>query len=127
MDDIYLRIIQECSRIGINGNELGKMLALKKSPLTDWKNGKSKPTLEQLIKMCDIFAVSADSLLFGCTGSLNATELDMIAKYQLLSLDDKDEIIAIIELKLQRAAKHSEVKSKLSPSTAESDNNIVAV
>lgn len=45
------------------GKELGILLGLKKSPLTDWKNGKAKPTLEQIIKVCDIFGTSADYLL----------------------------------------------------------------
>lgn len=62
---IYLaqKIEQLTKEKGITGKELGIMLNLKKSPLTDWKNGKAKPTLEQIIKICDIFGISSDELL----------------------------------------------------------------
>lgn len=63
--EITERIIKLCSENNISGVELGKKLGLKKSPLTDWKNQKSKPTLEQIIIICDIFAISADYILFG--------------------------------------------------------------
>lgn len=117
MEDIILRIATECSRNGINGNELGKLLHLRKSPLTDWKNQKSKPTLEQLVKMCDIFAVSADYLLFGsCNNLLSESENNMLSKYRCLSIDNQEEIISIIEIKLQRISNESGVKSKLSSS-----------
>ena len=65
MSTLYERIFICSTQLGITGNKLGELLGLKKSPLTDWKNGKSKPTLDQLEKMCDIFATSADYLLFG--------------------------------------------------------------
>lgn len=49
----------------MSGTDLGKILNLKKSPLTDWKNKKSKPTLEQIVQICEYFDVSSDFLLFG--------------------------------------------------------------
>ncbi len=65
MDDLYKRITQLTFQHNLNGKELGKLLGLRKSPLTDWKNKKSSPTLEQIILMCKIFSVSSDYLLFG--------------------------------------------------------------
>lgn len=63
MTDTIKRIEKLTKENGITGIELGKILGLKKSPLTDWKNGKSKPTLEQTKKICEIFGISADFLL----------------------------------------------------------------
>ena len=40
---MYEKIKSICDKNGITGNELGKILGLKKSPLTDWKNKKAKP------------------------------------------------------------------------------------
>lgn len=65
MPNIYERILSQTMRLNISGKELGALLGLKKSPLTDWKNAKSSPTLNQVVQMCDIFAVSADYLLTG--------------------------------------------------------------
>lgn len=62
---LYERINLLCKENGITGKELGEKLGLKKSPLTDWKNKKSKPTIDQIITICEIFAVSANYLLFG--------------------------------------------------------------
>ena len=64
MTGLYERIAEQAERKGLTGKELGKLLGLKKSPLTDWKNKKSCPTLEQVALMCDIFAVSSDYLIF---------------------------------------------------------------
>ncbi|MDE6014482.1 MAG: helix-turn-helix transcriptional regulator [Acetatifactor sp.] len=128
MDEMYARISAECTKIGITGNEFGKKLDLKKSPLTDWKNKKSKPTLEQVIKMCEIFAISADYLLFGIVGNiLNTSETQMLSKYRNLTEDDQEEILAIINLKLQRTQKASGAKEKSSQSTDAGNDSIVAV
>jgi transcriptional regulator with XRE-family HTH domain len=59
------RIREFCLNNNISGVEIGKILGLKKSPLTDWKNGKSKPTLEQFAIICEYYAISSDYLLFG--------------------------------------------------------------
>ena len=128
MDEMYARISAECTKIGITGNEFGKKLDLKKSPLTDWKNKKSRPTLEQVIKMCEIFAISADYLLFGIVGNiLNTSETQMLSKYRNLTEDDQEEILAIINLKLQRTQKASGAKEKSSQSTDTGNDSIVAV
>ncbi len=62
---IYERIQELCKLNKLTGAELGQKLGLKKSPLTDWKNQKAKPTVEQVIMMCDIFATSSEYILFG--------------------------------------------------------------
>lgn len=61
----YERINILCKENHITGKEIGEKLGLKKSPLTDWKNNKSKPTIDQIKIICEIFAVSADYILFG--------------------------------------------------------------
>lgn len=122
MADLYTRISEECLKIGINSNELGRLLSLKKGPLTDWKNQKSKPTLDQLIKMCEIFAVSADYLLFGTNHKdISSEEYVFLEKYIALSPYDKEEIQAMINFKLQHS---SGDKNKLSLSECANQVNI---
>lgn len=79
--NLYERINLLCKEKGITGKELGEKLGLKKSPLTDWKNQKSKPTVDQIIMMCEIFATSADYLLL----EKNTSDL---------TKEDENEIIA---------------------------------
>lgn len=65
MSSLYTRILEQTERLGITGKQLGALLGLKKSPLTDWKNQKSTPTLSQFERMCEIFATSPNYLLYG--------------------------------------------------------------
>jgi transcriptional regulator with XRE-family HTH domain len=80
------RIREFCSNNGISGVEIGKILGLKKSPLTDWKNGKSKPTLEQFAIICDYYAISSDFLLFGkiIEDNISPDESNLIRIYRQL-------------------------------------------
>ena len=78
MSNIYERVLELTTRNNLNGVKLGEMLGLKKSPLTDWKNQKSKPTLDQFEKLCEIFAVSPEYLLTGKDAS------DLTPEEQLL-------------------------------------------
>lgn len=122
MDSLYSRIIELTNKKGISGKELGTLLGLKKSPLTDWKNKKSKPTIEQLCMLCDIFATSADYLLFGktkditCKSDLSKLKkydnpeaaVSFISLYQQLSSEDKDDVKDFIEYKLYKSQKKIE-------------------
>nr|WP_157123543.1 helix-turn-helix transcriptional regulator [uncultured Blautia sp.] len=80
---MYNRIKDLCEKKGLNGKEFGALLGLKKSPLTDWKNEKAKPTVEQVIAMCDIFATTAEYIIFGkeCT-ELSKEENSIIMAYR---------------------------------------------
>lgn len=86
MLDIYSRINHLVDVNGMTGKQLGSQLGLKKSPLTDWKNGKSYPTINQIMQLCDIFAVSSDYLLFGKTNNQNLSkdEIELLENYKIL-------------------------------------------
>lgn len=79
---IFERILEQCQEQKITGKELGELLGLKKSPMTDWKNGKAKPTIEHIIKMCEIFAVSSDYLIFGENIKLAPEEKQLLDAYK---------------------------------------------
>lgn len=70
MENIIKELLEYFKKNNIKGTEIAKMLELKKSPLTDWKNGHSKPTIEQLIIICEKLALSLDEI----TG-LNKSEI----------------------------------------------------
>lgn len=44
-------------------NEAAEKLGIKYSRLVNWENGRNEPNLDMLIKMCDVYGVSADELL----------------------------------------------------------------
>ena len=102
MSTFYERILEETSRLGISGSEFGEMLGLKKSPLTDWKNQKSKPTLDQLVRMCEIFATSSDYLLFGHSSDIPADQHELIETYNQLDRRGQHRIHTVIYEELDR-------------------------
>lgn len=62
MTEIIKKLLEYFKKNNIKGTEIAEILGLKKSPLTDWKNGHSKPTIEQLIIICEKLALSLDEL-----------------------------------------------------------------
>lgn len=81
--EIYNRIYELCMKHGMSGKELGEKLGLKKSPLTDWKNLKAKPTVDQIINMCEIFATTSEYILFGKEPKeLTEEEQEVIESYR---------------------------------------------
>ncbi len=120
--DLYNRILRETEKRGLKGTDLGKLLDLQKSPLTDWKNKKSMPTTEQLIKLCDIFAISADYLLFGTERGLSENEKILITSFNKLSELDKQEILNFIDYKVYKS---SEKVKKSFPSENDQTHKVV--
>lgn len=117
MYSLYLRIKENADLNGISGKELGTLLGLKKSPLTDWKNEKSCPTIEQIIKLCDIFAVSADYLLFGKqsdNNSISSPEQDLLCYFRNMDFNDQEELMIIAEMKYRKQIKRNEELSSTS-------------
>lgn len=109
MSGLYERIIAQTERLGISGKELGQKLGLKKTPLTDWKNKKSCPTLEQVIKMCEIFGVSSDYLIWGklensimCNNNLESDEIEFLENYRKLDSRGRHLVHTVIYNELDR-------------------------
>lgn len=61
-DNITKRIFEICKSKGVSGKQLGAILGLTKSPLTDWKNKASKPTLEHIITIMNHFDLEPNEL-----------------------------------------------------------------
>lgn len=87
-----------------NGVQLGVMLGLKKSPLTDWKNNKSKPTLDQIVNICNNFSVSSDYILFGKKdyNEFTEDEIELLDNYRNLDSRGKHKLQTVIYDELDR-------------------------
>lgn len=49
---------------GLKQQELAEILGIKRNTYSDWENGKTEPSFENLVKLGDLFDVSLD-WLFG--------------------------------------------------------------
>ena len=47
----------------ISQKRLAEILKTNNSSVCDWECGRSEPSIETIVKLCDIFGVSADYLL----------------------------------------------------------------
>ena len=100
---IYDRIYELCKINKLTGKELGEQLKLKKSPMTDWKNGKSQPTVDQIIKICEIFGISSDYLLFGkIEQKLNIDEKNILNAYRIANPTVKEITRKLLDIPEQK-------------------------
>ncbi len=60
---IFDRIDELIKERGITAKQLSQDIGVSPGNITDWKNGKSKPSAEAITKIADYFNVSADYLL----------------------------------------------------------------
>ncbi len=96
---------------GKSGNSILKELSLSPTAISEWKKGKSKPTVEALIKIADYFGVSVDYLLGrdAPNAIIERPIAELAEKYKHLFYDDDFMKIA----KVYEAAQDIRVKGLL--------------
>lgn len=108
MYEIFAQLLQER---GITPYRVAKETGVSQGSLSDWKNGKSTPKYEKMIKIAEFFGVSVEYLTTGREpekeqslsrnpyGKLGGTYLRLAQRAQELGLDDDDvdQILAIYE------------------------------
>lgn len=63
--DLSNRITQLRKQEGFSQENLGEKLNVSRQAVSKWESGQSTPDLDYIIKMCEIFNVSADYLILG--------------------------------------------------------------
>jgi transcriptional regulator with XRE-family HTH domain len=102
---VVSRIGRKKEKRGLKRAELYKIVP--SGTLSNWKNQGQGPNAYTLYKVSVFLGVSVDYLLTGKDSSgLTGEERQLLVSFRLLgSQDDKDEIMGIIDLKLERAKK----------------------
>ena len=59
--------------LGINQVEFGKRIGVSKQCVSNWENGNIQPSIDMLVRVANVFSVSADYLL----GLNDVTALDV--------------------------------------------------
>lgn len=60
---MYAKYVELRDKKGVRDADVSKATGIVQSTLTDWKNGKSSPKTEKLIKIADFFGVTLDELV----------------------------------------------------------------
>lgn len=116
MYEIYQKLLDEK---GIKNADVSRATGISNMTLSDWKNGKSTPKQDKLMKIADYFGVSLDYLMTGKepnVGSLYSDEnadllieithkmkgepefADRLAKYMSLLSENKKSVDDMIDL-----------------------------
>ncbi|MCM1133359.1 MAG: helix-turn-helix domain-containing protein [Ruminococcus flavefaciens] len=59
----YEQIKELRNSLGINQVEFGRRLGVTKQCISNWENGNIQPSIDMLIKICNLFSISSDYLL----------------------------------------------------------------
>lgn len=98
MYEIFIKLLEEK---GISTRKLALELGISPSTFTDWKNGRSKPNLDKMVKIADYFGVSVHYLVTGKekdtnTNFMKEEYLKLISLYESLNDNDKAMIVNLM-------------------------------
>lgn len=62
---MYTRYVELREAKGVNDFAVSKATGIPSSTFSDWKNGRSKPKIEKLIKIAAFFEIPVDELIRG--------------------------------------------------------------
>lgn len=96
----------------LSGRKMLLDLELSLSSLSEWKKGKSKPTLEAIIRIGDYFNVPIDYLLGRDTKqNLTVSEENLIKNYRSLSAQGKEYVLQTMNMAIKTYKKDIELNN----------------
>lgn len=122
------RIRTKRKELNITQTQIQDKTGISSGNLSTIESGKTLPSATALINLSKILNCSIDWILTGSSPisenlSLTNTEQLLISNYRLLSVEDKDEIIEIINIKIRKTQRKREITS--SPLTNANMDNMV--
>lgn len=124
--EIGTRIKQRRKELGLTQVQIHEKTGISSGNLSLIENGKTLPSSSALINLSDLLQCSIDYLLKGTSSNsenkgifnfkdslaISTEDMTLINNFHQLPLDDQDEILALIEIKIRR--KNRGRKSSLS-------------
>ncbi len=99
MKGVYERIKEYRLQFNLTQEYVANYLGINRATVTQIENGNRKVSTDELSKLCDLFGVSADSLLYGEEISKPATVF--ARSFERLNERDQAEIMNLIRFKEQ--------------------------
>ena len=108
MQGVVERINHLLKQNNMTAKELVKKLEISKTAMSEWRSGKTKPSIESLLKISKIFDVPIDWLI---TGQKNITPehrqiIDRLINYP--DSDEKDRLLKMIDAFLEYPSKKTD-------------------
>ena len=106
-----IKYIRKTNRL--NQVEFAKIIGVSQGTLSELEKDKNNPSIETLISIHKNFKVDLEWLLVSSNevnnnsktsfkSKLEGNEIEMLTLIRMLSIEDQEEVIGIIELKLKR-------------------------
>ncbi|KKI52004.1 helix-turn-helix domain-containing protein [Christensenella hongkongensis] len=113
MEPFVNRIFDLLKKSGKSAKELAISIGVSQGNVTDWKNGRSKPSAIQIPKIAEFFGVTTDAIYYGTDSSTpigNGANNTLAAAsgFDKLSPQDQEEINMIIKMRLERQKNQDE-------------------
>ncbi|MGN0413008.1 MAG: helix-turn-helix domain-containing protein [Lachnospiraceae bacterium] len=94
----------------INAKDFAEKIGKRPGIVTDWRTGRSTPTIDVIINICVAFNCSIKDILpdylFTEQSSIQTAMIDrLIAYYRGMSVDDQDELLMLAEYKYNKKKK----------------------
>ena len=99
MKEIYERIKELRNQLNLTQEYVANYLGVNRATVTQMENGKRKVSADELSKLCSLFGVAADALLYGEEISKPATVF--ARSFERLNERDQAEIMNLIQFKEQ--------------------------
>ena len=94
------RIFELMNHSCINAAQLTREASLTNGLVTQWKQGKQKPSIDAMVKIADYFKVSVDYLLTGqepLPPDVTAEEMELLKKLRNLPPEKRKAIEALLD------------------------------
>lgn len=124
MDTLQKEIINRIDSLiknsGMNANEFAKKIGKRPGIVTDWRTGRSFPSLEVLFDICKLlncnfydiipetYVTSHSSQSFNV--KIGSSEHTLISYFRGMNPDDQDELLMIAEMKFRKEKKLLDAK-----------------
>ncbi|MDY2594215.1 MAG: helix-turn-helix transcriptional regulator [Oliverpabstia sp.] len=99
--DMGQRIKLRRKELKISQTELAELIDVSNNHMSNIENAKTKPSMDNFIKLCEVLKVTPDYLLLGSI-HINNIPLDIYDKLRLCSKDDLKLANSIMELLVKR-------------------------
>lgn len=134
------RLKERRKELGITISQIHDQTGISTGVLSAWERSEKLPSAPSLVKLSEVLQCSVDWILFGeqrFQSSLNSEinilhppvssslESELVSLYRELNLEDQEEVLEIIKLKLRKVKRDGEKMEKLYSLTGENNDTMI--
>ena len=97
MEKLWERIKNYRNQLNLTQEYVANYLGINRATVTQMENGKRKISAEELSKLCSLFGISSDALLYG--GKISNPANVFARSFERLNENDQAEIMNLIRFK----------------------------